>query len=206
MTQAQESDATAIVLICEGRTFIAGADITEFGAGMGSGASLSDAQQAMENNTKPVVAAIHGTALGGGLEVGAVPAPSSTTSLPSARRSRSPMFPETPPVLDINKVGILGAGTMGGGIAMNFVNAGTPVVIVERDQDALDRGLAVVRKNYERSASRGRFDTAEVERRMGHVPRLNRQERLRRLRHGYRGRVREHGSEEDHLRRAGRHL
>ncbi|KAG1648193.1 Peroxisomal bifunctional enzyme [Nymphon striatum] len=72
MTQAQESDATAIVLICEGRTFIAGADITEFGAGMGSGASLSDAQQAMENNTKPVVAAIHGTALGGGLEVGAV--------------------------------------------------------------------------------------------------------------------------------------
>ncbi|KAG1648190.1 Peroxisomal bifunctional enzyme [Nymphon striatum] len=78
MTQAQESDATAIVLICEGRTFIAGADITEFGAGMGSGASLSDAQQAMENNTKPVVAAIHGTALGGGLEVGAVWSPAAS--------------------------------------------------------------------------------------------------------------------------------
>ena len=50
---------------------------------------------------------------------------------------------------------MLGAGTMGGGIAMNFANAGIPVTIVERDQDALDRGLGVVRKNYERSASRG---------------------------------------------------
>src|SRR6202453_29275 len=60
--------AKAIVIICEGRTFIAGADITEFG-GPQKGASLFDVQDAMENSTKPVVAAIHGTALGGGLEV-----------------------------------------------------------------------------------------------------------------------------------------
>ncbi|HEY8003302.1 MAG TPA: enoyl-CoA hydratase/isomerase family protein, partial [Phenylobacterium sp.] len=62
------SDAKAIVLICEGRTFIAGADITEFGGAM-AGPSLFDVQEMMENSPKPVVAAIHGTALGGGLEV-----------------------------------------------------------------------------------------------------------------------------------------
>src|SRR3954470_12870396 len=60
--------ATAIVLICEGRTFIAGADITEFG-GAAKGGSLFDVQSQMENSPKPVIAAIHGTALGGGLEV-----------------------------------------------------------------------------------------------------------------------------------------
>ena len=60
--------AKAVVLICEGRTFIAGADITEFG-GAPKGASLLDVQDAIEGAPKPVVAAIHGTALGGGLEV-----------------------------------------------------------------------------------------------------------------------------------------
>lgn len=58
----------AIVLICDGRTFIAGADITEFGKAP-QGPSLQDAQNAIENAPKPVIAAIHGTALGGGLEV-----------------------------------------------------------------------------------------------------------------------------------------
>jgi 3-hydroxyacyl-CoA dehydrogenase len=65
---ALESDAKAIVLICEGRTFIAGADITELGGEM-KGPSLGDVQQWMESSPKPVIAAIHGTALGGGLEV-----------------------------------------------------------------------------------------------------------------------------------------
>ncbi|HMP62362.1 MAG TPA: enoyl-CoA hydratase-related protein, partial [Phenylobacterium sp.] len=60
--------AKAIVLICDGRTFIAGADITEFGGAM-AGASLPEVQDAIEGASKPVVAAIHGTALGGGLEV-----------------------------------------------------------------------------------------------------------------------------------------
>ncbi len=63
-----DSAAKAIVLICEGRTFIAGADISEFGKAP-KGASLYDVQAAMENSPKPVIAAIHGTALGGGLEV-----------------------------------------------------------------------------------------------------------------------------------------
>src|SRR5471030_2617729 len=63
-----DAGAKSIVLICEGRTFIAGADISEFG-GAQKGASLFDVQAMMEDSPKPVVAAIHGTALGGGLEV-----------------------------------------------------------------------------------------------------------------------------------------
>jgi 3-hydroxyacyl-CoA dehydrogenase len=301
--------AKAIVIICEGRTFIAGADITEFG-GPQKGASLFDVQDAMENSTKPVVAAIHGTALGGGLEValcahyrvavpsarcglpevnlGLLPGAGGTQRLPrivgperalemmtsgqhvpakeclamglvdeivdegnlragavafahkiaaegrplkkvresndkveaarghpeifdnfrkaNARKFRGflapeynircieaavnqpfeeglkterklfgelmsgsqsaaqryaffaerqankiPDVPDDTPTIPINKVGIIGAGTMGGGIAMNFLNAGIPVTIVEVKQDALDRGLKVVRSNYERS-------------------------------------------------------
>ena len=70
------------------------------------------------------------------------------------------------PIVDIRTCGVLGAGTMGGGIAMNFANVGIPVTIVERDQAALDRGLGVVRKNYERSASRGSIPAEAVEQRM----------------------------------------
>src|SRR5580698_2400426 len=301
--------ARAVVIICEGRTFIAGADITEFG-GPAKGASLFDVQQAMENATKPVVAAIHGTALGGGLEValcahyrvavpsarcglpevnlGLLPGAGGTQRLPrivgperalemmtsgqhvpakeclamglvdeivpegelragavafahkiaaegrplkkvrdsnekveaarghpeifesfrkaNARKFRGflapeynircieaavnepfeeglrterrlfgelmsgsqsaaqryaffaerqaakiPDVPDDTAVIPVNKVGIIGAGTMGGGIAMNFMNAGIPVTIVEVQQEALDRGLKVVRSNYERS-------------------------------------------------------
>jgi 3-hydroxyacyl-CoA dehydrogenase len=67
----------------------------------------------------------------------------------------------------IGRVGVIGAGTMGGGIAMSFANAGLPVTIVERAPEALERGLATVRRNYERSAKRGRFTEAEVEERIG---------------------------------------
>ena len=77
--------------------------------------------------------------------------------------------PVDTPLLPIGKVGIIGAGTMGGGIAMNFANIGIPVHLVETRQDALDRGLKVIRGNYERSASRGRFPLEEVDVRMGRI-------------------------------------
>ncbi len=321
-----DPDVKAIVLICEGRTFIAGADISEFGGQM-KGASLFDVQKEIEESPKPVVAAIHGTALGGGLEValcahyrvavpsakcglpevniGLLPGAGGTQRLPriagvekalemvtsgqhvpakqcldmglvdelapegklketaiafarkcvaenkplkkvrennikleaakghpeifaefrkkNARKFRgfdapeanikcieaavnAPTFEEGlkaerqlfmglmtgpqsaaqryaffaerqankipdvadgTPVIPIKKVGVIGAGTMGGGIAMNFANAGIPVTIVEMKQDALDRGLRVVRGNYERSAKGGRFTMDDVEKRMG---------------------------------------
>ena len=63
----------------------------------------------------------------------------------------------------IARVGIIGAGTMGGGIAMNFLSAGIPVTIVEMKQDALDRGTAIIRKNYEATAAKGRMTPAQVE-------------------------------------------
>jgi 3-hydroxyacyl-CoA dehydrogenase len=316
----------AIVLICEGKTFIAGADISEFGGQM-KGASLFDVQKEIEESAVPVVAAIHGTALGGGLEValcahyrvavpsakcglpevniGLLPGAGGTQRLPriagvekalemvtsgqhvpakqcldmglvdelapegklkeaaiafarkcvaenkplkkvrennaklepakghpeifanfrkaNARKFRgfkapeaniqcieaavnSPTFedglkterklfmelmtgdqsaaqryaffaerqankipdvPDDTQTIAIKKVGVIGAGTMGGGISMNFVNAGIPVTMVEVKQDALDRGLKVVRGNYERSAKGGRFTMDEVEKRMG---------------------------------------
>jgi 3-hydroxyacyl-CoA dehydrogenase len=321
-----DPDVKAIVLICEGKTFIAGADISEFGGQM-KGASLFDVQKEIEESPVPVVAAIHGTALGGGLEValcahyrvavpsakcglpevniGLLPGAGGTQRLPriagvekalemvtsgqhvpakqcldmglvdelapegklketaiafarkcvaenkplkkvrennaklepakghpeifanfrkiNARKFRgfkapeaniqcieaavnSPTFedglkterklfmelmtgdqsaaqryaffaerqankipdvPDDTQTIAIKKVGVIGAGTMGGGISMNFVNAGIPVTMVEVKQDALDRGLKVVRGNYERSAKGGRFTMDEVEKRMG---------------------------------------
>ena len=324
--QAIASDAKAIVLICEGRTFIAGADITEFG-GAQRGASLFDVQQMMENSPKPVIAAIHGTALGGGLEValcahyrvavpsarlglpevnlGLLPGAGGTQRLPriagvekalemmtsgrhapakealdmglvdeivpegqlrdgaiafarkaaaenkplvkvrennakleaarghpevfdnfrkaNARKFRGflapeynircveaavnaksfdeglgverklfgelisgpqsaaqryyffaerqaqkiPDVPDDTPTRPVKSVGIIGAGTMGGGIAMNFANVGIPVTLVEVKPDALERGLKVIRGNYDRTAARGGFTTQQVEERMG---------------------------------------
>jgi 3-hydroxyacyl-CoA dehydrogenase len=67
----------------------------------------------------------------------------------------------------IRTVGVIGAGTMGGGISMNFLTAGIPVTIVETAQEALDRGVATIRKNYENSAKRGRFTQEKVEAMMG---------------------------------------
>ncbi|HMG53261.1 MAG TPA: 3-hydroxyacyl-CoA dehydrogenase NAD-binding domain-containing protein [Kofleriaceae bacterium] len=314
----------AIVLICEGKTFIAGADITEFGKPM-QPPGLVEVQDAMEAAPKPVIAAIHGTALGGGFEValcchyrvavpsakcglpevnlGLLPGAGGTQRLPrivgveqaldmvtsgkhvdaktahaaglfdelvaegalrasaiafarkvvaerrplkrvrdtddklAAARGKPEIFeafrkanakkfrgflapeyniravqaavdqpfddglaterklfvelmqgtqsaaqryvffaerqvwkipdvPDDTPTIPIKKVGIIGAGTMGGGIAMNFANIGIPITIVETKQDALDRGLGVVRKNYERSTKSGRLTMADVDQRM----------------------------------------
>ena len=320
-----DSAVKSVVLICEGRTFIAGADITEFGKAP-VGPSLQDVQNTIENASKPVVAAIHGTALGGGLEValtchyrvavpsakcglpevnlGLLPGAGGTQRLPrivgaakalemmttgqhvgakaclamglvdelaeegklreaavafakkivaegrplkrvrdledkvladranpglfaefrkaNARKFRGFMAPESNikcieaavnlpfdegmaverklfmelmtgsqsaaqryvffaerqaakipdigddvAILPVKKVGVIGAGTMGGGISMNFLNAGYAVTIVETQQAALDRGIATIRKNYENTAKKGRLTQADVETRMG---------------------------------------
>lgn len=80
-----------------------------------------------------------------------------------------PDIPDTTPTLPITKVGIIGAGTMGGGIAMNFANAGIPVTLVEAKPDALERGLSVIRRNYEGSAKRGRLSPEAVAERIGRL-------------------------------------
>ncbi len=77
-----------------------------------------------------------------------------------------PDVPEETPKLPVNQVGVVGAGTMGGGIAMNFLNVGLPVTIVETSQQALDRGLATIRRNYENTLKRGRLTQDELEKRM----------------------------------------
>ena len=325
MKEASDNSAIkAVVLICEGKTFIAGADITEFGKPP-QAPSLVDAEDAIENSSKPVIAAIHGTALGGGLEValcchyrvavpsakcglpevnlGLLPGAGGTQRLPriigveqaldmvtsgkhvpataaqkaglidelvpegelraaaiafakkvvaekrplkkvrdsnekveaargntqvfadfrkaNAKKFRGFLAPEyniqtieaavnlpfdeglklerklftelmqgtqsqaqryvffaerqvwkvpdvaeDTPTLPIKKVGVIGAGTMGGGISMNFANVGIPVTIVEMKQDALERGLGVIRKNYETTAKRGKLKPEDVETRM----------------------------------------
>jgi 3-hydroxyacyl-CoA dehydrogenase len=76
-------------------------------------------------------------------------------------------LPEDTKPRDIKRVGVIGAGTMGGGISMNFLSAGIPVTIVEMAQDALDRGTGVMRKNYEATAAKGRMSAEQVEGAMG---------------------------------------
>src|SRR6267143_537916 len=256
-----DSDAQAIVIVCAGRTFIAGADITEFGKPP-TEPGLHAVLDLIEGSPKPVVAAIHGTALGGGLEVtlachyrvgvkdarfglpevklGLLPGAGGTQRLPRVvgvekslqmmvsgdpiradealrvglideivqgdlaaaglpfdqgiKRERElfvellnspeskaqryfffaereaakvPDVPADTPPREIKKAAVIGAGTMGGGIAMKFANAGIPVTVVEVARDALDRGLGIVRKNYEATASRGRLTPQDVEKRMG---------------------------------------
>jgi 3-hydroxyacyl-CoA dehydrogenase len=80
--------------------------------------------------------------------------------------SKIPDVPESTAARPVNKVAIVGAGTMGGGIAMNFLNAGTPVVILETKQEALDRGLAIIRKNYEGQVAKGKLKEDKYAERM----------------------------------------
>jgi len=80
--------------------------------------------------------------------------------------SKIPDVPEGTPTRAIGKAAVIGFGTMGGGIAMSFANAGIPVTAFEKDQAALDRGLAMCRRNWEATAKKGRLTMDEVERRM----------------------------------------
>ena len=74
--------------------------------------------------------------------------------------------PADTPLRAINSIAIIGAGTMGGGIAMNFLNAGIPVKMLEMKQEALDRGLATIRKNYEAQVKKGKLKQDKYEQRM----------------------------------------
>ena len=323
---AADDGVAAVLLVCKGRTFIAGADITEFGKPMKE-PGLNEAIEAMENASKPVIAAIHGTALGGGLEtamachyrvgvasarfgqpevkLGLLPGAGGTQRLPRlvgyqkalemcavgnpfgarealegglideivddvfeggvafaekviaedrplkkirdleekinearanrkeifdgfrrkiARRTRGfdapeanvraieagldmsfddaldyerrlfadlmagkqsiaqryyffaereaakvPDVPRDTQMRKIEKVGVLGCGTMGGGISMNFANRGIGVTIVEAEQSRIDHGFGVIRKNYERTAKRGRMTMDQVDECMGRL-------------------------------------
>ncbi|MGZ3181095.1 MAG: 3-hydroxyacyl-CoA dehydrogenase NAD-binding domain-containing protein [Telluria sp.] len=81
--------------------------------------------------------------------------------------SKIPDVPADTPVREIRSAAVVGAGTMGGGIAMNFANAGIPVTILEMKQDALDKGIATIRKNYESSLKKGKLTEEKLAQRMG---------------------------------------
>jgi 3-hydroxyacyl-CoA dehydrogenase len=80
--------------------------------------------------------------------------------------SKIPDVPEDTPTREIRSAALIGAGTMGGGIAMNFANAGIPVKVFELSQEVLDKGLGVVRKNYSGTVSKGRLSQEEMDKRM----------------------------------------
>jgi 3-hydroxyacyl-CoA dehydrogenase len=81
--------------------------------------------------------------------------------------SKIPDVPEDTPKREIKSIAVIGAGTMGGGIAMNFLNAGIPVKMLEMKQEALDKGLATIRKNYEAQVKKGKLKQDKYEQRMG---------------------------------------
>lgn len=80
--------------------------------------------------------------------------------------SKIPDVPKDTALIDIKSAAIVGAGTMGGGIAMNYANAGIPVLLKETAQEALDKGMATIRRNYENSVKKGRFSQEVMDRRM----------------------------------------
>ncbi len=80
--------------------------------------------------------------------------------------NKIPGVPKTTPTFDIRRAAVIGAGTMGGGITMNYANAGIPVILKETSQEALDRGIATIRKNYANSVQKGRFPQSVMDQRM----------------------------------------
>src|SRR5206468_3153057 len=80
--------------------------------------------------------------------------------------TKIPDVPADTPTRDVKKLAVIGAGTMGGGIAMNFLNAGIPVVILEMKQEALDKGVAIIRKNYDAQVKKGKLKQDKLDARM----------------------------------------
>src|SRR5439155_754769 len=217
VTQAITDAAVgAIVITCAGRTFIAGADITEFGKPPRE-PGLHEVLDLIESAPKPVVAAVHGTALGGGLEVTLachyrVGVRTARFGLPEVKLGLLPGAGGTqrlPRVVGVEKAlqMIVSGEPIGADAALNhgLIDAivdgdltaagvafaekilgerrplkkirdledalaaarGKPVTVVEIAREPLERGLAVVRKNYEATASKGRLTAADVDKRMG---------------------------------------
>jgi 3-hydroxyacyl-CoA dehydrogenase len=81
--------------------------------------------------------------------------------------SKVPDVPADTPTREIRQAAVIGAGTMGGGIAMNFVNAGIPVILLETKQEALDKGIATIRKNYENTMKKGKLTQEKFDQRVG---------------------------------------
>ncbi len=81
--------------------------------------------------------------------------------------NKIPDIPEETPTRPINSVGVIGAGTMGGGIAMNFLNAGIPVTLLDSKEDTLKKGISIIRKNYENSQQKGKLSQTDFDARMG---------------------------------------
>src|SRR5947209_12858257 len=80
--------------------------------------------------------------------------------------AKIPDVPKDTPIIPVNSAAVIGAGTMGGGIAMNFANAGIPVLLKETDQAALDRGMNTIRKNYENTMKKGRLTQQQMDDRL----------------------------------------
>ena len=99
------------------------------------------------------------------------PIPGAKDHIDTARKLAATIddIPADTALLPVNKVGVIGAGTMGGGITMNFLTAGIPVTIVEMTQEALDRGVATMRRNYENTVKRGKMEAALAEAAMGRL-------------------------------------
>jgi 3-hydroxyacyl-CoA dehydrogenase len=110
--------------------------------------------------------------------------------------SKIPDVPSDTPKRDIKAVAVIGAGTMGGGIAMNFLNAGIPVKMLEMKQEALDRGIATIRKNYEAQVAKKKLKQDKYEQRMALLSTTLELRRSEGRRPRHRGRVRRMGVKE----------
>jgi len=83
--------------------------------------------------------------------------------------AKIPGLPKDVKPAEISRAAVIGAGTMGGGIAMTFANAGIPVIVKETAADALERGMDIIRGNYAKSAAKGRLSQADAEQRLAHI-------------------------------------
>ena len=116
--------------------------------------------------------------------------------------AKIPGIAKDTPLIAIKRAAVVGAGTMGGGITMNYANAGIPVLLKEVDQEALDRGLAIIRKNYAATVAKGRLTQEQMDERLALIEPTIELRQVQGSRHRRRGRVRGNGAEEEGVRRA----